>query len=323
MGFDNLYENVNTTFDIKYGVVVELESNLGPLSNKGVGRLKARIKGSISTGGDDGLNDEELAWCFPMLPKHFSVQPKKGEVVIIFTFSKQQQHADRLYIGPIISQLPKLDKDDYLTALAGFTFGPTQPNVSTNQIPELNGVFGKTDDVIINGRYNTDLIQRKNEVIIRAGKFVTQPVTEKNPYGIAFNSSTQAYIQIKNDAIISPKSSEKPEQFGSVTNIVSNKINLLTHSDGNPRFNLTDPESLISQEELEKILSEAHQIPFGDVLLEYLILLKNAFFAHVHNGSGNPPTDLTISGNKQALAAFKAKAEALEKAMLSRNIRIN
>ena len=34
-------------------------------------------------------------------------------------------------------------------------------------------------------------------------------------------------------------------------------------------------------------------------------------------------TDLTASGNKQAVAEFKKKAEDLEKAMLSKNIRIN
>ena len=84
-------------------------------------------------------------------------------------------------------------------------------------------------------------------------------------------------------------------------------------------------KGLSKQQELEmtRILTEAHQLPFGDVLLEYLKLMKDALFSHVHNGSGNPPTDLTISGNKQALAAFKSKADSLEKAMLSRNVRIN
>jgi hypothetical protein len=48
------------------------------------------------------------------------------------------------------------------------------------------------------------------------------------------------------------------------------------------------------------------------VLLEYLKLLKEALFSHVHNGNGNTATDLS-SGNKQALTEFKAKAEKLEK----------
>ena len=80
---------------------------------------------------------------------------------------------------------------------------------------------------------------------------------------------------------------------------------------------------MISEDEMFRILEEAHQLPFGDVLIEYLKLLKEALFAHVHNGNGNPATDLTASGNKQALATFKSRAEDLEKSMLSKNIRIN
>ena len=51
--------------------------------------------------------------------------------------------------------------------------------------------------------------------------------------------------------------------------------------------------------------------------------MKNALLSHVHNGNGNPATDLTASGNIQAIAAFKKRADDLEKSMLSKNIRIN
>ena len=311
-------------FNVRYGVVTSLESSAGPIENKGLGRIKVRIKGSMNTGGDDSILDENLPWCFPLMPKHFSVQPKVGEVVLLFVFSKQQQHVDRLYIGPIISQLPKLNEDPFLySALNGFSFGVESPLVNPAQIPDLNGVFANPEDVVVQGRYNTDIIQKKNEVLIRAGKFVPENPTSNNPYPFKFNSSSQAYIQLKNNIVTTPKTNQQPERRGSITNIVANKINLLTHADGSPRFDLTNPDNLISDEEMTRILTEAHQLPFGDVLLEYLKLMKDALFSHVHNGSGNPPTDLTISGNKQALAAFKSKADSLEKAMLSRNVRIN
>ena len=320
----NLYENALTHFNVRYGVVTSLESSAGPIENKGLGRIKVRIKGSMTTGGDDSILDENLPWCFPLMPKHFRVQPKVGEVVLLFVFSKQQQHVDRLYIGPIISQLPKLNEDPFLySALNGFSFGVESPLVNPAQIPDLNGVFANPEDVVVQGRYNTDIIQKKNEVLIRAGKFVPENPTSNNPYPFKFNSSSQAYIQLKNNIVTTPKTNQQPERRGSITNIVANKINLLTHADGSPRFDLTNPDNLISDEEMTRILTEAHQLPFGDVLLEYLKLMKDALFSHVHNGSGNPPTDLTISGNKQALAAFKSKADSLEKAMLSRNVRIN
>lgn len=326
-GQDSIYNNLNTEFTVKYGVVKALESDGGPKIDKGLGRIKVYIKGPISQGGDGDKPDfslnnneiNELPWCFPMLPKHLYIQPKIGEVVLIFTFSRQQQHADRLYLGPIISQLPLLEKDPFeFSALAGFTFGPQAPSINPSQIPELNGVFPKSDEISFQGRYNTDITHKRNEIVIRAGKFETSKSTDINPYTFKFNTSTQSYIQLKNDISINNNKDK-----GGVINLVSNKINLITHKDGNPRFNLTNQDNLISDDELAKILSEAHQLPFGDILLEYLILLKNAFLNHVHNGNGNVPTDLTISGNKQSVNLFKSKAEDLEKVMLSQNIRIN
>ncbi len=102
---------------------------------------------------------------------------------------------------------------------------------------------------------------------------------------------------------------------------MSDKINLLTHS-GSPKFKLLGQENLISDAEMITILKTAHQIPFGDVLLEYLKLLKNAVINHVHNGNGNTATDL-ISGASLDVKEFKDKASDLESKMLSQNIRIN
>ena len=262
------------------------------------------------------------------MPKHFSIQPKIGESVYIFNFSRDKQHVDRMYLGPIISQPHKLNFDShYGTALAGFSFGTQSANVNINDIPEINGVFPNPSDVSIEGRYNTDITQKDNEIVIRAGKFEVSTPSNENIYPFKFNKTTQAFIQIKND-VTTKKIGDLTAEKGTVTNIVSNKINLITHSGGFPRFNVTNQTDLISDDELLKILSletegGAHRLPFGDVLLEYLILLKNALFFHVHRGNGLTATDLATSGNVQAIAAFKAKAEDLEKKMLSNNIRIN
>jgi hypothetical protein len=296
---------------------------------KGLGRIKVRIKGVIGLGGDDGItNDIDLPWSFPLMPKMFSIQPKIGESVYIFNFGKDKLHADRMYIGPIISQPQKLNFDShYGTALAGFTFGTQAANVNVNNIPELDGVFPNPSDVSMEGRYNTDIIQKDNEVLIRAGKFEKSTPSSENQYPIKFNKSTQGYIQIKNDVTLF-NINDLSNQKGTVTNIVANKINLITHSGGQPRFNVTNQTDLISEADMLYILAPevdggAHRLPFGDVLLEYLKLLKQALFFHVHRGNGLAGTDLTTSGNVQAMAAFKAKAEDLEKRMLSENVRIN
>jgi hypothetical protein len=310
-------ENINSFETITIGVVV---SNNDPYQ---MGRIKVRIKGPRNLGGDDGILDDDLPWCVPLLPKFLNNSPKPNEVVFIFKFSPFKDFSDRMFLGPIISQPDKLFFDSYVGgALSPFVFSNIQPNVSVDRIPDLKGVFPNPEDVSLQGRFNTDITQKYNEIVIRAGKFEEINATGENPYPFKFNSNTQAFIQIKNNVNIQTNNQQNIEK-GTVTNIVSSKINLITHENGSPRFNVTNQDNLISDEELTRILNEAHQLPFGDILLEYLILMKEALFYHVHNGNGNQPTDLTISGNKQALAAFKSKAEELEKSMLSKNIRIN
>lgn len=332
-GDNNLYSNKSSFNYLKYGEVMSVDDP------NGLGRIKVWIKGSVTTGGDDEIvggtaNYEKLPWCFPLLPKHLSIQPKEGEGVWVFLFSRDKENADRMYIGPVTSQLDKLNYDKArTTALAGFTYGSIAPNVNiTNKgnaiaLPELVGVFPNPEDVSIQGRYNTDITQKENEIVIRAGKFVETPIFNmtENPYPFVFNRATQGYIQIKNDAIIETSKTDNTlvgNRTGTVTNIISNKINLITHG-GSPSFDVTNQQNLISDEEMLRILSEAHQLPFGDILLQYLKLLKDAFLNHVHNGNGKKSTDLTIEGNKQAVKAFIDKAKELEDSMLSKNIRIN
>lgn len=317
-GGKSVYETIDSFKFVQIGEVVSVDDPFY------LGRIQVRIKGSRSRGGDDGILDADLAWAFPLIPKFVSTQPQPKEAVFIFVFGKDKQHADRLYLGPIISQPQQLAFDPlYITAMAGFTFGSTKPQVSVATIPQLKGVFPDPADVSIQGRYNTDITQKTNEIVLRAGKFETVAISGNNPFPFIYNTKTQGYIQIKNDVVTVPKTDQQDEEKGSVTNIVSNKINLLTHKDGSPRFDLTNSDNLISDAELANILDAAHQLPYGDIVLQYLILMKEALFAHVHNGNGNPATDLTASGNKQALADFKSKADDLEKQMLSKNIRIN
>ncbi len=338
--FSSGYYNSSNFSYLKYGIVKSIKDK------QGLGRIKVYIPGANSVGGDDGWDDQNksleeniaaLPDCFPLIPKHLSTIPKVGEVVMIFVLGKDKQMVDRFYIGPVISQLQNLNKDDFYNGtspLTPFTFGgkePKKPVLSDNTtdviIPDLIGVFPKAEEISLQGRFNTDITQKHNEVVIRAGKFEEATTNE---FKIKFNFKTQGLIQIKNDVSYPAQKSmegisipdEEKSEKGSVINIVSNKINLLTHKDGAPTVTLNN-ENLINDDELKKMLTEAHQVPFGDVLLEYLKLLKDAIFSHVHNGNGNPATDLATSGNIQAIGALRAKAQDLESRMLSKNIRIN
>lgn len=305
-GFDKLK-------NIQIGVVSSIDD---PYS---MGRIKVFIPGQPEVGGDNGTATEDLPWCFPMVPKFFTSGPKVGEGVLVFIISKQKTHSDRFYLGPIISQPDKLNFDPInSTALTPMTFTLVGPNTDPTRIPELNGVFPRVDDISVQGRYNTDFIFRKNEILLRAGKFVESDKTENNPYPFKFNTDTPGYIQIKNNINLTINSALSNE-VGSAVNIVGSKINLLTHKDGSPRFNLANQDSQLSDEEILNILEKAHPLPFGDILVQYLKLFRTAFLNHVHNNNGLTPTGL----GDGAVKKFSNDAPDLENRMLSKNIRIN
>jgi hypothetical protein len=315
---DTILSSVKTMKNIQIGIVISIDDP------NNLGRIKVSIPGPTSSGGDDGLELENLPWCLPMVPKFFSSIPKVGEGVFIVILDDQKTHSDRLYFGPIISSLNKLNLDPVSsTALNPFTFAFLNPNVNFNQVPALTGIFPKAEDISIQGRYNTDIILKKNEILIRAGKFENSTPNENNPYPFKFNNTNQAFIQIKNDIKINVPKENETQEFGTVTNIVANKINLLTHKNGTPRFNLMNQDNMISDSEILSILENAHPLPFGDLLVEYLKLLKNALLNHVHSSNGTPATDLVTGGNTQDVLKFKKLAEDLENRMLSKNIRIN
>lgn len=313
---ESIFDNTDTYKLLKVGEVVSVNDPTG------LHRIQVRIKGPIARGGDDGVLDGDLPWCVSMLPLHLSAQPKPKEAVYIFNFSKDKQNIDRLFIGPIISQSQQLNFDPmYVSALRGFSFGSQVPDKSVDTIPELNGVFPDPQDISIQGRYNTDITQKTNEIVIRSGKFVETKVTSTNPFPFSFNSTTQSYIQLKNGVIIQPKTTTQAAQIGTVVNVVGNKINLLTHAGGNPRFNITNQDNLISDKEMANIIANAYSVPLGEIVLQYLQAVRAALIGHYHNGS-NPPCDLT-TGNSQPVAAFKKIADKLEAMMLSKNVKIN
>lgn len=62
-------------------------------------RIKVRILGV-----DNEKTVAELPYCFPLLPKHLSVNPKVGEKVFVFFQSPETSQSFRTFIGPIIPQ---------------------------------------------------------------------------------------------------------------------------------------------------------------------------------------------------------------------------
>ncbi len=127
-GRQSVYDNENQVHNfIQLGEVVSVDDP------NYLGRIKVRIIGPTTKGGDDGIDNKNLAWCFPLLPKHLQTPIKEKEAVFIFIFNKEREFQDRLYLGPIISQPQQLSYDPYhITALRGFSFANQTPNTSPN-----------------------------------------------------------------------------------------------------------------------------------------------------------------------------------------------
>jgi hypothetical protein len=104
-------------------------------------------------------------------------------------------------------------------------------------------------------------------------------------------------------------------EFESVINIVADKINLIG-SDSREIYKFNDTDELISDEEVGRFVKEAHQLPFGDKLIEFLRIFITAFQSHTHPwvGAGMTPCkDIT----------YKALADYNLESILSTTIRIN
>ena len=147
---------------IRIGKVVY---NVDPES---AGIIKVNIPGIDKLESSDNLID-----CVPLLPKYLSIMPEVGESVFVFQYEDQEGnptskfHNKRFWIGPIISQPTKLSYEPIEESNSILPDGWTR--LKNPQIEE--GAYGNKSDIILQGRYNTDIIQKDREIWLRVGKF--------------------------------------------------------------------------------------------------------------------------------------------------------
>ena len=58
------------------------------------------------------IDNKDLSDCYPLLPKHLNVYPKKGEWVYILTLNKNSNQQLRYFLGPVIDTFEHLSKND-------------------------------------------------------------------------------------------------------------------------------------------------------------------------------------------------------------------
>lgn len=173
--------NTNVVPIIRVGEVISI------VDNTKSGRIKVRI-----TGIDDSETESSLIKCVPLLPKYLTTLPKPGECVFVFQYENNNSNhkssfkTKRFWIGPLITQPTKLEGENYIEALSILPDGYT--NLKDPKIED--GVYGNDEDIILQGRYNTDIIQKDRQIWLRVGKFIEGANNE-------FNSKDIGYIQLK------------------------------------------------------------------------------------------------------------------------------
>ena len=151
------------------------------------GRIQVRI-----TGVDDKESDRTLIKCVPLLPKYLVTLPKVGESVFVFQYENNSSSptssfkTKRFWIGPLITQPTKLEGEFYNSSLSILPDGYTKLKDPNLEI----GAYGEDEDIVLQGRYNTDIIQKDRQIWLRVGKYV-----EGTPN--KFNKENLRYIQLK------------------------------------------------------------------------------------------------------------------------------
>ena len=158
-------------------------------------------------------------------------------------------------------------------------------------------------------------INKDEEVRIKAGVKV---VGDKGPKN---NTETPAFISLK----YYPKNDYELDGFKSTATIVADKINLIgTHTTDpatkeipvteNKDTDAEEKDNLISDSAMKELINKAHQIPYGDTLIEFLDILRTAFAKHVHPFPTMAPCN---DDNMKAVAGYDLEG------ILSDNVRIN
>lgn len=282
---------------IQYGHVADTYDDLDGM------RIKVRLN-------QDRVNDSELPYAFPLLPKTIQSMPKRGEGVLIFTMELGNNQSQRFYIGPIISQPQFFDYDKYYI-LGGNEYqqaasllkgaGSSTPVGGISRYSDTWDAFPQKESVSLVGRKSEDIQLNANEIGIRCGIRKESDKSNNDVFGnVILNTVDPAYIQLKyNDGGLVYGGDEKTNA-NSIINVVAQKINLVSPSDlsypshtsngkaseGLERFST---HGMLGNDDFSDLMEQLHQLPWGDRLVEYLELQRKMFCEHSHPYPMLPP----------------------------------
>lgn len=295
------------------GVVID---NVDPADG---GRIKVKVLPA-----DKHTSFDKIPYAFPLMPKMMHVTPKIGEEVIIFSGEEGNQQSQRMYIGPIISQpqFHYFESSDSATAL--LRGGPKKEDIAPSNQRNAIGAFADNEDVAIYGRKDCDIILSDDDIRIRCGARLH---SDGDKSKVSFNKENPAFIKLKYHsdtldmgATAAAKIGESHAKVKSTVNIVGDKINFISPY-GDPYINIGDQKEGISDDDIVKFMNEAHRVPYGDVLVNFLSMLLKMFKSHTHKYHNLPPCPDQNSINFDTQYGY-TENDYSDK-LLSKDIRIN
>ena len=286
---------------VRYGLVVD------NIDETGADRIAVRI---IPEDNDKRNNNAIDIHAFPLLPKTFYSKPKIGEGVFVLFGTANDGNSQRYYIGPVTSQIHRIYFDPARYGGDSYQKG-AQKDFDVNPYidEEAYGSYPSAGDVAIMGRKSTDIILKDDDIRIRAGVRLSDDETK---YKITFNTKSPAYIKLKHHY--------EPLDGGneSTATIVADKINLISNKSYEPNVDTADPDELITDDEMNKILQEAYRIPYGEKLVKLLKQMIDIFCNHTHDFAEKTPNKYFVDELTNA-----AKEPLDQMKLLSDGIRIN
>ena len=305
-------------------------------------RIKVRILPEDKWKDADGID-----YAFPLLPKTLHVKPKVGEAVLVICADDNNQASQRYYIGPIISQPQDMFYEDYqFNATSLIKGGVAKPKKSIGQNQSATGSLAKDDETAFYSRRNSDIIMSDNDIRIRCGSRLL--TNNSSNTGIEFNKKNPSYIKLKyHEQPLDNKLQPNSSSHSSAT-IVADEINLLSNKSKDPLLGsneLYDPNEQINDENMQKIINEAHVLPYGDVLVDFLMDFLQMFKSHTHKYANDTPceddfakaldqkygrgsrqqesNDFMTRTNNTKVELVQNTFKGLYDKLLSKNIRIN
>lgn len=303
----------------KYSRVIHYGS-VERISDDGNMKLKVLLRGIDKSTSNPFIDDEDdknyMVWCEPFLPRMFNVVPQIGETVKIILMDAKNPYIEREWIGPIISQPEKIKKDPhFFTSLAGKVGGLLKLGRSIKTISESEGIYPGPNDVAILGRENSDIQLKANEVLIRAGQHVLDnplKLNEINPAYINMRVLKPSDLKENTENDVTKKELNLTENRTD-TVIMSNKIFLIGR-DSNSKV----IKPILTKEDHISLEDNLHPMVYGDVLYDFMVILREWIKSHKHSGGGVAYTPPSKDNGTDKLEEWFTKN--LNERLLSRNV---